>query len=439
MIQDATLTDRLVGLWDHLGLRAAHVATQMPTDLDGLASGHPARIAGLVLCEATSIDPAPLATLAPRMTIIAGEGGMSGQVAERSAEQLPGCRRVTLAGYAAPIWGDCVADNTEAIVEALLALPGEASAPAGLPERGSHAELTYNIRGHGPALVLLPLFLAPSQWEPAVPALAERYTVITLGGRHLSGAALLEDRAMSVSYRAMAMTLLELMAPASGETLLEVGCGSGAVTRLVAARLGAVNPITAVDVNPYLLREAAALAEAEGLAEQIHFGEGNAEHLPFNDEHFDHAFSVTVLEECDAERALSELWRVVRPGGRVGVIVRATELPHAWNLGLEDPLRTKVDGRPPLVGPRGVADRSLYARMAAAGFERLSCFPMLAAIDRTNGPFFRYLQGNVVARLDARERPLFEAARKAALDGGVLFTVCPHHCVVGRRPPTSRP
>ena len=169
MIQDATLTDRLVGLWDHLGLRAAHVATQMPTDLDGLASGHPARIAGLVLCEATSIDPAPLATLAPRMTIIAGEGGMSGQVAERSAEQLPGCRRVTLAGYAAPIWGDCVADNTEAIVEALLALPGEASAPAGLPERGSHAELMGIEGGLYQRLVQLQQ-LEEAQSEPdAVP------------------------------------------------------------------------------------------------------------------------------------------------------------------------------------------------------------------------------------------------------------------------------
>ncbi|GGJ42392.1 class I SAM-dependent methyltransferase [Neoroseomonas lacus] len=186
---------------------------------------------------------------------------------------------------------------------------------------------------------------------------------------------------------------------------------------------------------PNLLREAAALAEEEGVSEMIRFGEGNADRLPFEDGQFDHAFSVTVLEECDADLALSELRRVVRPGGRVGVIVRATELPHAWNLGLEGALRTKVDSRPPLVGPRGVADRSIYARMGAAGFERLSCFPMLATIDRADGPFFRYLQGNVVARLDTAERPVFEAARQAALEGGVLFTVCPHHCVVGRRPP----
>ncbi|GGJ42398.1 class I SAM-dependent methyltransferase [Neoroseomonas lacus] len=249
MIQEAPLTDRLVGLWDYLGVRAAHVASQMPADLDGLVRSHPGRIAGLALCEATSVDPAPLAALASRLTVVAGDAGMSGPVAERVVPLLPGCRRVTLAGYGAPIWGDCVADNTEAIVSALCALPGEASTPAGLPERGSHAGITYSIRGEGPALVLMPLFLAPSQWEAALPALAARYTVITLGGRHLGGVALLEDRAMSPSYRAMVTTLLEVMAPVAGEALLEVGCGSGASTRLAARRSGGTTAITAVDIN----------------------------------------------------------------------------------------------------------------------------------------------------------------------------------------------
>jgi SAM-dependent methyltransferase len=189
-----------------------------------------------------------------------------------------------------------------------------------------------------------------------------------------------------------------------------------------------------VDLNPFLLREAAILAEEDGLADRIAFQEGNAERLPFGDASFDHAYSVTVLEECDADRALRELRRVVRPGGRVGVIVRAADMPLPWNVDLPEALRQKVEIRPPLVGPGGVADRSLYARMAAAGFERLTCFPMLPSFDRVDGPFFRFLEGSVLVRLSAEERPVWQAARQAALDTGVLFVAAPHHRAVGRRP-----
>ena len=238
-----------------------------------------------------------------RTTLVAGDAGLSGKVADAAAAQLPGCRRVVLAGYGAPIWADCVSDHTATVVAALRDLPGEASVPRPTADRGSHAGLTYRIHGAGPALVLLPLFLAPSQWEAAIPALAERYSVVVLGGRHLSGVALLEDRATSPSYAGMVRTLLDVMAPAPGETILEVGCGSGAVTRLVARTLGGATSITAVDINPFLLREAAVLAEEDGVAGRIAFREGNAERLPYADAAFDHAYSVTVLEECDADLA----------------------------------------------------------------------------------------------------------------------------------------
>ncbi len=434
MTGEATLADHLASLWDHLGLRTAHVAAQIPADLSGFVSRHPEKIAGLLLCEAPGIDPAPFAALAARMTLVAGDAGLSGQVAAAAAPQLPGCRRVVLPGYGEPLWADSVSHRTEAIVAALRELPGEASDPSVAHGSGSHAGITYRVHGAGPALVLLPLLLAPSQWEAAIPALAQHHSVIVLGGRHLSWVALLEDRATSPSYAGMVKTMLDAMAPAAGEAILEVGCGSGALLRLLARRLGGANPLTGVDLNPFLLREAAVLAEEDGAADRIAFREGNAERLPFEDASFDHAYSVTVLEECDADFALRELRRVVRPGGRVGVVVRATDMPLPWNVELPEALRAKVEIRPPLVGPRGVADRGLYARMGAAGFERLTCSPMLASFDRVDSAFFRFLEGSVLARLGAEERPVWQAARQAALDAGVLFVAAPHHCVVGRRP-----
>ena len=434
MTGDPNLADRLASLWDHLGLRTAHVAAQIPADLSGFVSRHPERIVSLLLCEAPGIDPAPFTAIAARMTLVAGDAGLSGKVADAAGAQLPGCRRVVLPGYGEPLWADSVYIRTGAIVAALRELPGDASLPTTASDPGSHAGITYQIHGAGPALVLVPLLLAPTQWEAAIPDLVQHYSVVVLGGRHLSGVALLEDRATSPSYAGMVKMMLDVMAPAPGEAILEVGCGSGALLRLLARQLGTANPLTGVDLNPFLLREAAVLAEEDGVADRIRFREGNAERLPFQDVSFDHAYSITVLEECDADLALAELRRVVRPGGRVGVIVRAAELPHPWNMELPEALRAKVENRPPLVGPRGVADRSLYARMAAAGFQRLTCFPMLASFDQVEGPFFRYLEGLMLAQLTAEERPAWHSASRAARNAGLLFATAPHHCVVGRKP-----
>jgi SAM-dependent methyltransferase len=351
------LAERLVSLWDHLGLKAAHVATQMPGDISELTRLHSERIAGLLLCVPSRLDPTPFAAVAARTVMISGQRGMTADVTTRAEPRLPGSRRIVLADYDAPGWADVVTDRAAPITEALRGLTGTATTPALAASSGLHAGITYQVHGAGPALVLLPFFLAPSQWEAAIPALAENFTVIVLGGRHLGGVAALEDRARGPSYAGMIHTMFDEIAPATGESILDVGCGSGALDRLLARRFD-TSAITATDVNPFLLREAAALTMEERLAGRITFRHGNAEHLPFPDASFDHAFTVTVLEECDADRALQELIRVVRPGGRVGVIVRAIDLPQWWHLDLPEPIR----GRCQPVSPHargGVRDTHL--------------------------------------------------------------------------------
>jgi SAM-dependent methyltransferase len=434
MSQEPTVTERLVALWDHLGVAAAHVATQMPGDVAGFARSHPGRIAGLLLCVPSRLDPAPFAAVAARTAMISGDSGMTAEVTARAEPRLPGSRRVVLPGYGAPGWADVVADRADVVVAALRGLTGDASVPNLKAGAGHHAGLSYHVHGEGPALVLLPFFLAPSQWEPAIPELARFFTVIVLSGRHLGGVAALEDRASGPSYAGMINTLFDAIAPAPGETILDVGCGSGALDRLLARRFGDANPIVATDLNPFLLREAAAMAEEDGVAGRIAFQEGNAEQLPFPDASFDHAFTVTVLEECDADRALRELFRVVRPGGRVGVIVRAIDMPQWWNLNLPEESRLKVNVPPQSVGPRGVADASLYPRMAAAGFEGLTCFPALVTFDRPDGPIWRYREDHVLARLDEGETTLWRAATEQARAAGLLFMANPLHRVVGRKP-----
>lgn len=435
-----TLAERLVALWDHLGLASAHVAAQMPGDVAALAAAAPERIAGLALCVPTRLDPPAFAALAARMLLVGAEHGMSASVTAQGAAQLPGSRRVVLAGYDAPGWADVMAERGEAIVAALremAAACGGASVPT-LAGGGSHAGITWQAHGHGPALVLFPFFLAPSQWNPALAALARDFTVIVLGGPHVGGVAALEDRARSPSYRGMVGTLFGMMEVAAGQAILDVGCGSGALDRMLAERLGAERlaagaRITATDVNPFLLGEARTLAAAEGLGEAIRFTEGNAETLPFPDATFDAAFSVTVLEECDADRALAELLRVVRSGGRVGVIVRSIDLPQWWHLDLPEPIRRKVAVPPQSVGARGVADASLYRRMRAAGFHSVRGFPSLVTLDRPDGPIWRYREDHALSLLDPAETATWRALAEAARAEGTLFQSHPMHCAVGVR------
>jgi len=241
------------------------------------------------------------------------------------------------------------------------------------------------------------------------------------------------------TYRAMFRTLIDLIAPQPGEAILDIGCGAGSLDRQLAQRLGSANPITAIDVNPFWLREAEALAIEDGVAGTIRFLPGNAEAVPFPDNSFDAVFSVTVLEECDADRAIAEMVRVTRPGGRIGIVVRATDLPQWWNLDLPDspegrPIRRKVTPPPQSVAAKGVADASLYRRMKRAGLADLTCFPTLVTLDRPDGPIWRYREDYVLSLLDPEELEVWQAARSEARQQGLLMMAHPLHAGVGRMP-----
>jgi SAM-dependent methyltransferase len=435
-------TERLITLMDHIGLDTAYFGTPIPRDISGLATEHPERLAGVVLCVPSRLDPAPFTAIADRVLMIAGERGPAAEATARAALRLPGAERSVLAGYEAPgSWADAVADRTDEIAERMMAFVDQLAAEgrrAGTPRstlaEGTHAGISYRVEGSGPALMLFPFFLAPSQWDPAIPALAERFTVVTLGGPHLGGVASLEDRAQMPTYRAMFRTLIDVIEPQPGEAILEIGCGAGSLVRQLARRLGKTNRITAADVNPFLLREAEQLAEEEGLLGAIQFTKGNAEALPFDDRSFDCVYSVTVFEECDADRAIEEAMRVLRPGGRIGLVVRALDMPQWWNLTLPEAILRKVEAPPHSVSPAGVADHSLYRRMRVAGLDDLVCFPSLVTLDRPGGPIWRNREDHILSQLSPEELSIWHAERNRAAAEGLLFMAHPLHCAVGTKP-----
>jgi SAM-dependent methyltransferase len=433
MTDQMPLADRLFTLLDHLGIGRVHIASQIPGDMAGLAAAHAERLGGIVCVTPIRLDPAQFAGVADRMLMVAGEYGATWEVTSRALARLPGAQRVMLEGYEAQGWADTAADCPAELVAAITEFLGRHSADTRqIGGAGEHVGITYRIEGSGPALLLMPFFLAASQWAPIRPELAKQFTVITIGGRHIGGMAMLEDRAAAPSYRAMFRGLVDAMAPQPGELILDIGCGAGSLDRQLAWMVP--NKIVAIDPNSFLQGEAAAFAASEGLGDRIEFRPGNAEALPFPDATFGCVFSVTVFEECDADKAIAEALRVTKPGGRIAVAVRATDMPQWWNLDLPEAILRKVTPTPRSVAPAGIADASLYRRMRRAGLTDLVSYPALVTLDQPDGPIWRYREDHVLSLLSANELPVWHAARDKAVADGTLLCAHPLHCCVGTKP-----
>jgi SAM-dependent methyltransferase len=141
-------------------------------------------------------------------------------------------------------------------------------------------------------------------------------------------AAFLEDRARCPDQAQVNAAVRDVLALRPGERLLEVGCGSGVLCRLMAPALHPGGEIVGLDVAPDMIaaarRYAADLppspAQGEGLGERVAlcFEIGPAEALPYPGGAFDVAFAARLLlHVADPLAVVREMARVVKPGGRV--------------------------------------------------------------------------------------------------------------------------
>jgi SAM-dependent methyltransferase len=193
------------------------------------------------------------------------------------------------------------------------------------------------------------------------------------------------------------------------------------------------NPIIGVDVNRYLLREAAALVVQEGLAQIITFREGDAEAIPFPDSHVDVALSFTVLEEGNADRMLAELVRVVKPGGRVAAIVRALDIPWVVNVPLSPELKARAQVPRGFVEAQGCADAGLYRRFRRAGLTDVRMSPQFAAFEQPHTPQAQFAQGSILGVFTPEETLEWQAAMAQAVAEGTYLIAQPFHCAVGTK------
>src|SRR6202044_4052261 len=107
------------------------------------------------------------------------------------------------------------------------------------------------------------------------------------------------------------------------ERILDLGCGSGWATRLLARRAGKVppdsSPVVGVDISDEMIRQA---RDDSKEFDKVTFVVGSAAQIPWEENYFDKVLSVeSFYYYSDQDRALDELFRVMAPRGKLFILI----------------------------------------------------------------------------------------------------------------------
>jgi len=122
-------------------------------------------------------------------------------------------------------------------------------------------------------------------------------------------------------YGAATEMMLDLAAVQPGSRVLDVAAGSGESTLMAARRVGSIGHVLAADISASMLNVAAEAARKDGLT-NMETRVMNAENLTLNADSFDAVISrIALMLFPNPAKALTEMRRVVKPGGKVAVMV----------------------------------------------------------------------------------------------------------------------
>ena len=154
---------------------------------------------------------------------------------------------------------------------------------------------------------------------------------------------------------------VEALAPAPGDRVLDVACGTGAFTRAFAAEVGAEGLAVGVDVSETMLARAVAETARSPVSRRVALVRCDAERLPFRDAGFQGACCFAALNLIgDPWRALDEMTRALVPGGGIVLFTSAR--------GRSTPMRTAEAAAGRLTGMRLFERWELVEGLEERGF-----------------------------------------------------------------------
>ncbi|MEX4001565.1 class I SAM-dependent methyltransferase [Paraburkholderia sp. EG285A] len=176
---------------------------------------------------------------------------------------------------------------------------------------------------------------------------------------------------------------IEAAAPITGERVLDVGCGAGASSLALAARVGAGGQVLGVDISEPLIGRARALAPQDT---PVLFQVADASSAELPEGAFDILFSrFGVMFFDDPTAAFAHMRRALRPGGRVAFVCWRSAAENDWvrlPMGaLKGILPPSAPPDPEAPGPFSFGDRGRVSRiLTAAGFADIAIAPFDASV-----------------------------------------------------------
>ncbi|WP_299351505.1 methyltransferase domain-containing protein [uncultured Shimia sp.] len=217
----------------------------------------------------------------------------------------------------------------------------------------------------------------------------------------------------------------------TGKTVLDIGCGSGAIAVLLAETLGA-DRVIGIDVEQPVVDAARTRAEKAGLSDRIDIRLIEPGPLPFDAETFDVVYSKdSIIHIPDKEALCQDAFRVLRPGGWFAASDWLTSHDGAPSPEMQQYVRAEdLDF--------AMASPARYDRaMADAGFVEITL--------RNRNPWYREVASDELTRLTGADRPALEAAHGPDFIASQIATWslmmpvlqsgehCPHH-IRGQKP-----